>query len=788
MSYSKQDKKNSLLFVDVGYVQNKNILAVAISAAVMGLAGCNSDDSSSTTAPPSNLVNYVDTTIGTGGLGNTYPGATVPHGMVQLSPDNGQSGWDYIGGYYYYDELMQMVGFSHTHLSGTGAGDMYDLRIMPINSRSSLLRGNKEASEFDHDNETATAGYYQVYLEDYGINAELTTTERVGFHRYEFPENNQSEIVIDPGFTMNWDVPTETYIKIVDEYTIEGHRYSTGWAADQREHFVIKTSKPFTNHRLFEYSFGEDGQMIPGDEVKNNYTRAYLEFDTSADLTDVELKVALSSVSVEGAYKNLEAEAADLNFDSAHQQAAQRWEAELEKFVIPTTGDEYNEEKRIFYTSVYHSLLGPTLHSDVDGYYKGADHTIQKAEGFDRYDTFSLWDTFRAAHPLYTIIEPTRVNDMIKSMLAHYDETGKLPVWSLKGNETDMMLGYHSAPVIADAILKDIGDFDYERAYEALKTTAMSDLPGMDEYLEKGFVPYSDEEDGDEWAASRTLEYAYDDWSVALVAKKLGKDDDFGYFMERSEYWRNQFDEDRNWFVPRLADGSFILDFDPEEHERGFSESNAWQYFASVNHDIGGLIDVMGGADVFEDRLDEMFTTEPSDPDDLPIFSTGMVGLYVQGNEPAHHVPYLFNYVGAPWKTQQWLSEINDVCYNDKPEGICGNEDYGQMSAWYIFGALGFYPMNPANGIYAIGKPVFPETTVNLENGNTFTVIANNISEENIFIQSAKLNGETLDRSFINHDDIMNGGVLEFDMYNEPNKDWASTPEAMPPSGIPEDL
>ena len=770
----------------------KSLLAVAVAAVLGALAGCDSNDDESTVVdgtPNTSLTQYVDTTIGTGGLGNTYPGATVPHGMIQLSPDNGVSGWDYIGGYFYYDDLQQMIGFSHTHLSGTGAGDMYDLRVMPLNSRSDLLRGNKEASEFDHENETATAGYYQVMLKGYDINAELTSTERVGFHRYHFPADDRSEIVIDPGHTMNWDLPTETMIRVVDNQTLEGYRMSEGWAADQREHFVIKFSKPFKAHRLFAYSYGEDGVEIPGDQVKKDYTRAYLEFDTTAETTDVEMKVAMSSVSIEGAYKNLEAEATDLDFDGARERATALWEKELEKVEIPTKDDSFNNEKRIFYTAIYHSLLGPTLHSDVDGQYKGADHQIQKAEGFDRYDTFSLWDTYRAAHPLYTILEPERVDDMVESMLAHYDETGELPVWSLKGNETDMMQGYHALPVIADAILKDIGNFDRERAYEAMKATAESlEIPGMDQYLTDGYVHFSDAEGSDLWAASKTLEYAYDDWSVAQIAKLLGKEDDYAAFMERSEYWRNQFDPTQKWMVPKLADGHFITDFDPEDYDRGFSESNGWHYFASVPQNVEGLIEAIGGNKAFERRLDQMFNTEPDleEGEELPIFSTGMVGQYVQGNEPDQHVPYLYNFVGTPWKTQKWLKEINEVCYDDTPEGLCGNDDYGQMSAWYVFGALGFYPVNPANGVYAIGTPVFPEITLNLPEDKSFTVLAENVSDENIYIQSATLNGEVLDRSWLTHEEVMNGGELKFVMYNEPNKDWASSPDSVPPSGVPE--
>lgn len=752
----------------------RSLLALAIGVSI-GLVGCNSDNNTDDgkELPKADLVKYVDPMIGTGGLANTYPGATVPHGMVQLSPNNGTGGWDYISGYHYHDD--RLVGFSHTQLSGTGAGDLNDILLMPFNSRSDEMRGSSEASHFSHDNETAEAGFYKVMLDDYGIEAELTTTNRVGFHRYTFPKDADSKVVVNLGYALNWDSPTDTVIKVVDETTLEGYRYSTGWAADQREHFVIKFSKPMTG---FELKDDETGQVVGGNEVQSTKTRGYFSFDTSADETEVLVKVALSSVDVAGAYKNLDAELKDWDFDGTRQAARDAWQRELEK--VEVTGDD-ETKKRIFYTAIYHSYLGPTLHSDVDGRYKGADHQIQRAYGFERYDTFSLWDTYRATHPFQTLVEPDRVSDMVNSMLAHYEETGLLPVWSMKGNETNMMLGYHAVPVIADAWLKGIEGFDPKLALEAMKASAASDRSEIVAYREKGYVPYSEEEGGDGWAASRALEYSYDDWAIAQMAQSLGKESDFQHFIRQAKNWKNQYDTSRDWFVPRLENGDFISDFDPERYEAGFAESNAWQYFWHVQHDIAGLVDQMG-QEAFIQRLDDLFETTPDPEQELPIFSTGMVGQYVQGNEPDHHAPYLFNYVGQPWKTQKWLKEVVDVCYTDKPEGICGNDDYGQMSSWYVFTAMGFYPVNPADQRYVIGSPLFPEVSLNLPNGKTFTVKAEQVSDQNIYIQSATLNGSSLDRSWISHGEITQGGELVFEMGNEPNYNWASTPDAFPPS------
>ncbi|MGF1863305.1 GH92 family glycosyl hydrolase [Photobacterium profundum] len=761
----------------------RSVIAATVALSI-GLVGCNFNSSSNSDEgkdlePKLDLVQYVDPMIGTGGLANTYPGATVPHGMVQLSPNNGIGGWDYISGYSYHDD--RLVGFSHTQLSGTGAGDLNDILVMPFNSRSDEMRGDREASHFSHDNEQAGAGFYRVMLDDYGIDAELTTTNRVGFHRYTFPQDKASKVVLNLGYALNWDSPTDTVIRVVDETTLEGYRYSTGWAADQREHFVIKFSRPITG---FELKDDAADQVVSGDEVQSTHTRGYFSFDTSKQENELLVKVALSSVDIAGAYKNLEQELSGWDFDQAQLAASQAWEDELEKVRV-TSDDE--TKKRIFYTAIYHSYLGPTLLSDVDGRYKGADHQIQKAEGFDRYDTFSLWDTYRATHPFFTLVEPDRVNDMVKSMLAHYQETGLLPVWSMKGNETNMMLGYHAVPVIVDAWLKGINGFDPQLALEAMKASAASDKSEIVAYRTHGYVPYSEGEGGDGWAASRAMEYSYDDWAISQMANSLGKESDFQHFIKQAKNWQNQYDVSRDWVVPRLANGEFISDFDPERYDAGFAESNAWQYFWHVQHDIAGLVDKMG-QEAFIQRLDDLFETTPDPEQELPIFSTGMVGQYVQGNEPDHHAPYLFNYVGQPWKTQKWLSEIVDVCYSDKPEGICGNDDYGQMSSWYVFTAMGFYPVNPADQRYVIGRPMFPEVALDLPNGNTFTVSAANVSDQNIYIQSVMLNGVSLERSWISHDEIINGGELAFVMGNTPNRSWASTPDAFPPSWIAEGL
>lgn len=703
-----------------------------------------------------NLTEFVNPFIGTDGPGNTYPGATVPYGMVQLSPDIGIPGWDRIAGYFYRDSIIS--GFSHTHLSGTGAGDLYDILVMPTNSKfdKRIEENNfKPFSSFSHNAEIASPGYYAVELQDFGILAELTATQRTGIHEYTFPKDENSKITIDLGYALNWDKPTDTHIKVVDKTTIEGYRKSTGWAKDQRIYFVIKLSKGFNAYKLFK----------DGDEVENPVqgedTRIELNFSTSRR-EKIMLKTALSTANIEGAYASMQAEAPHYDFDKYRNDARKTWEKELQKIKIET---DDKDRKSVFYTMMYQSMLAPTLLSDPNGNYKGANDTVMQATDFKRYDTFSLWDTFRAAHPLYTIIQQEKVPDFIKSLLAHYKETGLLPVWSMQGNETNMMLGYHAVPVVVDAYFKGF-DFDANLAFEACKASAMANDRQINVYRELGYVPASEE--NEDWSVSKTLEYAYDDWCVAMFAKDLGKEDDYQYFLKRSKNWKNLYDEQSSFFRPKTEKGKFVEDFIPKEYTKYFSESNAWQYFWFVPQDIPGLMEEMGGAQRFEQKLDSMFTFHPTASDELPIFSTGMIGQYAHGNEPSHHVAYLYNYLDKPSETQKIVREILTTQYKNEPAGHCGNEDCGQMSSWYIFSAMGFYPVNPAQGTYMLGAPLFDKAEISLPGNKKFSIRAKNLSEENKYVKSIQLNGKPLNRSFITHSEITSGGELVFNMTGEP--------------------
>ncbi len=705
------------------------------------------------------LTHYVNPFIGTDGPGNTYPGATIPFGMVQLSPDIGIPGWDRIAGYFYQDSIIS--GFSHTHLSGTGAGDLYDILVMPTNSRFSkriATNNYKPFSRFSHDKEQASPGYYEVDLLDYGIKVELTATARTGIHKYTFPKDSLSQIHIDLGYALNWDAPTDTYIHVVDRTTIEGYRKSTGWARDQRVYFAIKLSKPFKSYQIFK------NDTLTTNPVEAKNSKIILDYSTADDDVII-LKTGLSTASIDGAYKSLEIEAPDFNFEAYKEKANAIWEKQLQKINIKSSDDN---QKIIFYTMLYQSMLAPTLLSDYNSEYKGANDSIMKADGFDRYDTFSLWDTYRAANPLYTIMHPERVSDMINSLLAHYKETGLLPVWSMQGNETNMMIGNHAIPVIVDAYFKGIKGFDINLAYEACKKSSMADSRQLETYKTLGYIPAA--EDNENWSVSKTLEYAYDDWCVSQFAKALNKTDDYNYFLNRSENWRHVYDSKSTFMRPKLANGHFIKEFIPKEYTPYFCESNAWQYVWSVPQNIEGLIQAVGGKDAFEKKLDSMFTLNPSPDDKLPIFSTGMIGQYAHGNEPSHHVAYLYDYIGKPWKTQKLVREILKTQYKNEPNGHCGNEDCGQMSSWYILSSLGFYPVNPAQGVYAFGSPLFEEATINLENGNIFVIKSINNSDDNVYIQSVSLNGKEIDRNFITHKEIQQGGELVFTMGNKPNK------------------
>ncbi len=699
------------------------------------------------------LISYVNVFTGTDGPGNTYPGVAVPFGMVQLSPDNGLPGWDRIAGYYWQDSTI--AGFSHKHLSGTGAGDMYDILVMPVNSRfSDDLWKDKEDfraySKFSHKRETGMPGYYSVDLLSYGIKAELTASERVGFEKFTFPKDSCSQIIIDLGYALNWDRATKTMIEIVDENTIVGYRFSTGWAAEQKEFFVAKLSVKPSLINLYE-----EGKVVKHKKVEGAKSKIVLEFDTP-ETTEIVVKVALSSVSVEGAMKNMEAEG-NISFDEAVANAKKRWEEQLA--CVKIEASEYH--KKLFYTNLYHCFLTPSLHSDIDGQYKSANGKIDTAVGFKRYDTFSLWDTYRALNPLYTIVCPDKVVDFVSSFLAHYDETALLPVWSMAGNETNMMIGYHSVPVIVDAYLKSI-PMNAEKAYQACRATALSNAWDLEEYKRLGYVPYDGKNKG-HWSVSKTLEYAYDDWCIAQFAKSLGKMSDYKLFTKRAHNWENLYDSVSTFFRPKSQTGEFIPNFKAKEYSEYFCESNAWQYMWHVNQHIDLLINKMGRK-IFAAKLDSMFEYYPEKGDKLPIFSTGMIGQYAHGNEPSHHVAYLFNKIGKPRKTQELVRQIIDNKYSTQPNGYCGNEDCGQMSAWLVYSALGFYPVNPVGGIYDLGSPIVDDAEISLPNGKTFKIRTKREGKNSIYVKKIVLNGKDYNKLTISHKQIMNGGDLLFVM------------------------
>ena len=708
-------------------------------------------------------ASLVNPFIGTDFTGNTYPGAQVPFGMVQLSPDNGLPGWDRIAGYFYPDSTI--AGFSHTHLSGTGAGDLYDISFMPV----TLPYKEAEAplgihSKFSHQEESATAGYYQVFLKDYHINVELTATERCGIQRYTFPEA-QSAVLLNLKKAMNWDFTSDSHIEQVDSVTIKGYRHSEGWARNQRLYFYTRFSKPFASMQLDTTAILKEGVQIGTASV------AQFDFATTAG-EQIIISTAISAVSMEGAQQNLQAEVTTNDFDTYRMAAQNNWNNALGQIAIE--GDN-QDDKVNFYTALYHSMLAPTLYCDVDGAYRGPDKQVHQADGWNNYSTFSLWDTYRAAHPLFTYTQPDRVNDMVKSFLAFYEQNGRLPVWNFQASETDMMIGYHAVPVIVDAYLKGLGNFDTEKALAACVATAnLDNYRGIGEYKELGYIPYNrtDSYNSEPWSLSKTLEYAYDDFCIARMAEKMGRTEIAATFDQRAANYKNLYNPETSFMQPRDDKGKFIDGFSPDDYTPHICESNGWQYFWSAQHDINGLIALVGGKERFAQKLDSMFTYHPSEEDELPIFSTGMIGQYAHGNEPSHHVIYLYNAVNQPWKTQQYAAKVMHELYRNEPAGLCGNEDCGQMSAWYVLSAMGFYPVDPIGGQYEIGTPLFPQMGMKLQNGKIFTILAPNASRENIYIQSVKLNGKPYNKSHLTHEQIMSGATFELEMGKTPGPVW----------------
>ncbi len=696
----------------------------------------------------------VNTLIGTDYTGNTYPGAQAPFGMVQLSPDNGLPGWDRIAGYFYPDSTI--AGFSHTHLLGTGAGDLYDISFLPV---TLPFKKAEEPlgiySTFTHKDEIAHAGYYQVRLTDYNINVELTSTNRCGIQRYTFPHNGKQRMVIlNLAKAMNWDATVDTKITQVDDHTIEGYRFSDGWARNQKVWFRTRFSQPIQSIK-YETSPTQSKPQGTG------YI-AYIQFDTNGP-DQLVVSTALSPVSNEGATRNLQAEAPNDDFEHYRSAAEQTWNKMLGLIEVEGGSDE---QQTTFYTALYHAMSAPTLFNDVDGAYMGADHKVHYAKGRNIYETCSLWDTYRAAHPLYNILIPNMASDMVNSLLAFSKENGRLPVWNMWASETDMMIGYHAASVIAEAILKDVPNIDKQEALDqCVKTANLDEYRGIGLYKKLGYVPYDVKEPtlGDDWSLSRSLEYAYDDACIAALAKAAGKNDVYKTFSRRAQNYRNVYNPASTFMQPRDSKGNFQPNYSPDEYTSHICESNGWHYMWNVQQDPEGLIKLVGKKR-FVEKLDSFFTYSPKSSEDLPLFSTGMIGQYAHGNEPSHHAAYFYNKVGQPQKTQQYVHEIVTQLYNASPAGLCGNEDCGQMSAWYVFNAMGFYPFNPVSCQYEIGTPLFDKVTIHLPNNKTFTIQANNHNDGKYLVESTKLNGKALKRTFFTHKDLMQGGQLVFDM------------------------
>ncbi|MCA5003885.1 GH92 family glycosyl hydrolase [Sphingobacterium bovistauri] len=740
----------------------KTVLAVFVSIS-----------SSSLFAQHKDFTQFVNPYIGSAGHGHVFVGANVPNGAVQLGPSQISqtwdkfNGWDWCSGYNYKSE--EILGFTHTHLSGTGIGDLNDILILPANGKQHIQQApfNKMnegyGSKISKQNESVSPGYYKVLLEDYNILAELTSSERVGYHKYTFNKKDNPHLVIDLSFKMNWDKPTETYLKLVNDSTIVGYRFSTGWANDQKVYFAIKSNTKFK-----KVDFYNDSTAVLGYHVaKGQNIKAILAIDPT---NPVELKVGLSPVSTKNALENIATEIPYWDFETAKNKAKEKWNDVLGK--IDFKADD--NTKTIFYTAFYHSYFAPTIFSDVNGDYMGTDKQVYNDKQHQNYTVFSLWDTYRALHPLMTILEDKKSKDFVSSMLKIYQQQGKLPVWHLWANETNTMVGLPAIPVIADAILKGIIDEnEIELAYEAIKSTAMGHDNGLKYVRDLKHIPI---EHMDHESVAWALEYAIADFGAYQAAKFLGKTTDAEYFEKRYKLYEQYFDQEMGHFVGRHENGNFRRPFDPlmaKHRANDYCEGNAWQYTWLVPQDVHGLISLFGGDKQFLKKLDE-FIALPEHLDDASPDISGMIGQYAQGNEPNHHVPYLYAYAGEQWKGAALVHKAMTKYYTNEPAGLCGNDDAGQMSAWYVFSSMGIYPANPMDGKYIFGSPLMEEASIQLPNGKTFHIKVKNYGKNNIYVNKATLNGKNHSNTYITHNDILNGGELIFEMSAKPNKKFGA--------------
>lgn len=707
------------------------------------------------------LTQFVDPRIGTGGHGHVFYGANVPYGFIQLGPTSIPQSWDWVSGYHVSDSTV--IGFPHTHLSGTGIGDLHDINVMPVVGEVTYSRGDASSYETglwsysDRSKEVVTPGYYRTHLSRYNVDVELTATKRVGFHKYTFLGNESPAIVFDMVNGGCWDKTTEAVIRVVNDSTVSGYRYSKGWADDQRVFFRAEFSRKFDNVEFIVNDSVKEGDMAKGAQLFARVNFA------AGNQEPVYMKVALSPTSEEGAQLNMQTELSGWDFEKTIADAKAAWNKELNKVKVYTTDEA---SKKIFYTSLYHTLFAPSEFCDVNGDYYGADKQMHKGEGFVNYTTFSLWDTYRAAQPLMTILHPEKMSDIINTMLHIHQQQGKLPVWHLMGCETNCMVGNPGVPVVADAILKDIKGFDTELAFKALKESSMLPERGMEHRIEYGFIPADKMTE----AIAYDMEYAIADWAVAQAAQKLGKQEDYEYFLKRSKSYKNYFDASTGFMRGKMLDGSWRTPFSPyasSHREDDYCEGNAWQYTWLVPHDVEGLVECFGSKEVFVNKLDSLFLAngdmgEASSPD-----ISGLIGQYAHGNEPSHHTVYLYTLVGQPWKTADRIKEILHTMYTDQPDGLSGNEDVGQMSAWYILSSFGFYQVEPAGGKFVFGYPNFDKVEIAVPAGK-FVIERENKGQQNNYIQGIVLNGTEYKKPWIEYADIMKGGELKFLMGDEP--------------------
>lgn len=735
--------KKSLLFVPV--------LSLCLASCGSSQKGQEMED----------LTQFVDPRIGTGGHGHVFYGANVPYGFIQLGPTSIPQSWDWVSGYHVSDSTV--IGFPHTHLSGTGIGDLHDINVMPVVGEVTYSRGDASSYETglwsysDRSKEVVTPGYYRTHLSRYNVDVELTATKRVGFHKYTFLGNESPAIVFDMVNGGCWDKTTEAVIRVVNDSTVSGYRYSKGWADDQRVFFRAEFSRKFDNVEFIVNDSVKEGDMAKGAQLFARVNFA------AGNQEPVYMKVALSSTSEEGAQLNMQTELSGWDFEKTIADAKAAWNKELNKVKVYTTDEA---SKKIFYTSLYHTLFAPSEFCDVNGDYYGADKQMHKDEGFVNYTTFSLWDTYRAAQPLMTILHPEKMSDIINTMLHIHQQQGKLPVWHLMGCETNCMVGNPGVPVVADAILKDIKGFDTELAFKALKESSMLPERGMEHRIEYGFIPADKMME----AIAYDMEYAIADWAVAQAAQKLGKQEDYEYFLKRSKSYKNYFDASTGFMRGKMLDGSWRTPFSPyasSHREDDYCEGNAWQYTWLVPHDVEGLVECFGSKEAFVNKLDSLFLAngdmgEASSPD-----ISGLIGQYAHGNEPSHHTVYLYTLVGQPWKTADRIKEILHTMYTDQPDGLSGNEDVGQMSAWYILSSFGFYQVEPAGGKFVFGYPNFDKVEIAVPAGK-FVIERENKGQQNNYIQGIVFNGTEYKKPWIEYADIMKGGELKFLMGDEP--------------------